>query len=153
MQSLRGSHFLWKGAYMRFRGKLAFREMLSRTLLFFNFFKRELLHLHGLSLHWLLSLHGSSLSMGTFPFCEHIFHWHIFSFVTSLFMGTSSFQGHVRGKTLAEDRLLLREAYLHAYCCTYIFFPWRSPFEHFSQAFALTARRHSDRSAKFLLES
>ena len=96
--SLRGGHFLWKGAYARFHGKLAFakcfRERPCFQLLETRVATSSWPHL---PLHWhlFLPLHGH-----IFPFNGHIFpfmatyspssahlplHWHLFAFI-----GTSS---------------------------------------------------------------
>ena len=94
--SLRGGHFLWKGAYARFRGKLAFAKCF-RERSCFQLLKRELPHLHG---HIFRFIGTSSSSWAHLPLHGHIFpfmatyspswphiplHWHIF-----LFIGTFS---------------------------------------------------------------
>ena len=71
----RGSFFV-EGCLRALTREVCFREMLSRTLLFSTFWKRELPHLHG---HIFLFIGTSSPSRAHLP--PHLsLHWQIFPF-------------------------------------------------------------------------
>ena len=83
----RGSFFA-EGCLRALTREVCFREMLSRTLLFSTFWKRELPHLHG---HIFPFIGTSSPSRAHLP--PHLpLHWHIFPFI-----GTSSHSGRWGG--------------------------------------------------------
>ena len=110
----RGSLFV-EGCLRALTREVCFREMLSRTLLFSTFWKRELPHLHG---HIFPFIGTSSPSRAHLP--PHLpLHWHIFPFRQvgggrglGMVCFRESFRRDTRG-TLSEKRPIKFMARLH----------------------------------------